>query len=817
MRLIEYLDRNRHRDAEKLFFSFEDTDYTFEQAYQHIEARIKELRAEGYASKDSQWLVVDSPNTPSFVFTLLAALIMGVPAVLLNHRLTRMEKDERLSSLPAVDSLDGCVVLFTSGTTGRSKAVVLSEENLIGSALASNKQLNRIHEGLWQLVLPLYHVGGLQVVIRSLVNDSAFILYSHYDVGHLLTDAHRVNTTHISVVDKILRDMLTIDPRITAAYEVVLLGGGPLNEETIARCQAAHASIYASYGMTETSSQIASTLITDEFDGTLTLLEGYEAKILNPDEYGVGELAVRGPGVMQGYLEGDGSEFFEGYFLTGDRGVLRGNSIRVHERLNDLFISGGENIYPAQVERVLRTVLVVADAAVIGVPDATWGRVPVAFILAEAGRTIEIDTLYSACAQQLSCFAQPQEIFVLDKLPTTGIGKVDRAEVARMYASRIAPISIRLLTIIQPLVTPFETAKGIIYTRSSLLIEVKDAAGNVGYGEDVAFDDDWYTPETLDIDKRALQELLIPRVLSRSYLSPHEVAPDLNLVAASCEENCQMAIAALECALWDLYGHITGQSMQSLIGADAQRPAYAGVVLGIDTLEATLRSAHSYVEAGYKRFKVKIRPGDDIKRVRAIRQACPDVVLMLDANQSYDVGQINPLAALEPYNILCIEEPFDLSSCACAQERFALLSQLQTRLPLSICLDESMCSAADAYRALDYANLRMFALKIGRMGGIQPTLDFIHEAQQRDARVWMGGMYETSVSKRLHAMFCQIEGIDIPGDITATTHYFERDIALPPYTVENGAALLASQPGLGIILDAEVVAAVQVDTQVFKA
>ncbi len=851
MDFIEYLEEDCRRNPDKPFFGFEGVAHTFAEVYGQVQARARALRAEGYGPGASKRLIIDSSNTPEFVVMVLAAAAIGVPVVLLNNRLTRYEKDERLSSLPVRLPTGICAIMFTSGTTGRSKAVALSQRNLVGAALASNRQLNRPGEGLWQLVLPLYHVGGLQVMVRSLVNDSSFILYPHCDVPQVLADARAQVATHISVVDKTLRDMLDIDPSTTASYEAILLGGGPLNAQTVARGQAAHASVYASYGMTETASQIASTLITDGFDGGLTLLDGYEARVLQPDGEGIGELAVRGPGVMEGYVTDDGSSDLvlsfpedpdidrgggaadggvdcasKGFLLTGDRAVLRGNRIYVRERLSDLFVSGGENVYPAEVERRLCDAPGVAEALVVGVPDDTWGRVPIAFVTARPGCAVDSDSLRDACADMFSSFARPREVFVLDHLPRTTIGKVSRADALQMYRQRIEPVRITLHTIVQPLATPFATANGTMDMRTSLLVEVHDADGNVGYGEDVAFETDWYTPETLDADRQVIEEILVPRVLGRCYLSPGEVAADLATTVRTTlvsdgsrvdDETCAfpMAVAAIENALWDMYGRATGRSMQELIGADVRKPASAGVVLGIDTIEATIATARMYVEAGYGRLKLKIRPDDDVDRVRAIRMTFPDILLMLDANQSYTPDEMEALIALAPYDILCIEEPFDLSRVEGADARFALLSHLQEQLPIPLCLDESMRSAADAHRALSYPDLRFFALKIGRMGGIQPALDFLYAATARGARVWMGGMYETSISKRLHAMFGQIDGMDIPGDITATTRYFADDIAIPPYKVDGGMAILAPAPGLGVTLDAKVMASVTVDRHTF--
>ena len=260
------------------------------------------------------------------------------------------------------------VVMFTSGTTGRSKAVPLTWENLCGSAAVSNASLNRHGEGLWQIALPLYHVGGLQMVVRSLLNANPFILYQRFDAERVLADAARRGATHISVVDKMLRDMLASSHASgVGRYECILLGGGPLNAQTLGRALAMRARVYASYGMTETASQIANSLVTPGFTGGMSLLEGYEARIVDAGPDGFGRLAVRGPGLFGGYLNARAAYTADGFFLTGDTAAIAPDGmLYVKERTDDMFISGGENVYPAEIREKLLRVPGVADAYIFG-------------------------------------------------------------------------------------------------------------------------------------------------------------------------------------------------------------------------------------------------------------------------------------------------------------------------------------------------------------------------------------------------------------------------------------------------------------------
>lgn len=273
------------------------------------------------------------------------------------------------------------VVMFTSGTTGRAKAVSLTWGNICFASEASNRTLNRRGEGMWQAVLPLYHIGGFQVVVRSVLNGSPFVLYRRFDAVRLLFDAAKKGATHVSVVDKMLQDMVAADkPETLARYSCILLGGGALNPQTLDRACRAGARVYASYGMTETSSQIAHAQVTASFTGGLRLLPGYEAHIVDPGDDGFGRLAVKGPGLFGGYLNARAAYTVDGFFLTGDTAALYGGKLFVKERTEDMFVSGGENVYPAEIKEKLLRVAGVSDAHVFGAPDARWGRRPVAFV-----------------------------------------------------------------------------------------------------------------------------------------------------------------------------------------------------------------------------------------------------------------------------------------------------------------------------------------------------------------------------------------------------------------------------------------------------
>lgn len=742
------------------------------------------------------------------------------------------------------------VVMFTSGTTGRSKAVPLTWENLCGSAAVSNASLNRHGEGLWQIALPLYHVGGLQMVVRSLLNANPFILYQRFDAERVLADAARRGATHISVVDKMLQDMLVSSHASgVGRYECILLGGGPLNAQTLGRALAMRARVYASYGMTETASQIANALVTPGFTGGMSLLEGYEARIVDAGPDGFGRLAVRGPGLFGGYLNARAAYTADGFFLTGDTAAIAPDGkLYVKERTDDMFISGGENVYPAEIREKLLRVPGVADAYIFGAPDDTWGRRPVGFIergnaaapaaggpagiaagvAGQRARTLSDRRFAQEVAQvvapQLSRMYQPKHLFALPRFPRTGIGKVDRDALRRLYEQRIEIKRVNLYRIRLPFRKPFATAKGTLSFRESLLVEVVDHAGRTGLGECVSFPTDWYLPEVLDQDIRILREQLIPLVLSTVLLHPSEA--DGLFAACPGTNELPMGRGALEPALWDLYGKVVEQPLWQLIGGQAPEgtdavAVPAGAAIPVGPVAETVAAAQRCVDAGYTRVKLKVTPGTAYFSAQAVRKAFPDLVISLDANQSFTEHDIEELRNLDELDIAWIEEPLDPRRPVASgpHDLFARLAQLQRRIKTPVCLDESIVSARDLARVLKHPELKCFALKIGKFGGIEPALQFVHMAQARGMRVWMGGMYDTGVSRRMHAAFETLSGVSDAGDIGATSRYFDTDVTNPPYTVERGQVTLTRRGhefGLGCELDRAALSHVLIDQESFE-
>ncbi len=469
------------------------------------------------------------------------------------------------------------VIMFTSGTTGKPKAVPFTWRQLVAAATAANRSTAPSDGGLWQAVLPFYHIGGFQVIVRSVVNGTPLRAYVRFDAERVLHDAKIYRATHISVVDRMLQGMLSIDerdgeqPGRLGVYRCILLGGGVLNPQTVRRTLRAGVHVYASYGMTETSSQIANAPITRGFTGGLKLLDGYEARIVDPAEDGYGRLAVRGPGVFDGYLNAKAAFTVDGYFLTGDTAALRNGLLYVKERTDDMFVSGGENIYPAEIAYAIRQAPGVEDAYVFGVSDRRWGRRPVAIVERSRDRgSLSAHDVRRSMEGRLSKITMPDNILMVDELPRRSIGKIDREAAEELYANRLEVEKIVLHYIRLPFRTPFKTAKKTLTHRNLVVVEAIDHAGRVGLGECVAFEDDWYLPETLGDDVRLIRTVLAPALLGQAFLHPREVSAALVATIPGIGM-LPMAQSALEMAFWDLYGRIWNRPLWSLVNEEHER------------------------------------------------------------------------------------------------------------------------------------------------------------------------------------------------------------------------------------------------------
>jgi o-succinylbenzoate synthase len=351
---------------------------------------------------------------------------------------------------------------------------------------------------------------------------------------------------------------------------------------------------------------------------------------------------------------------------------------------------------------------------------------------------------------------------------------------------RIAQI--RLKVISMPLKAPFHTHLGSVTEREGIIIEVIDTNGISGFGEGVAFSTPWYTEETVKTSLHIVSDILIPLLMKNPILHPKDAA----LLFKSVRRN-NMAKAGLEMALWDLYAKRNSKPLSAIIGGTRGQVA-SGVVVAVDSLSSALKDIENYIDDGYQRVKVKINPQQDYSFLAGIRSQFPDLQIMADANSAYTLKDLDRLKALDDFNLLMIEQP--LASDDIIQHSF-----LQKQLETPICLDESIVSFDDAKNAVELGSCKIINIKVGRVGGLYEAIRIHDYCLDRGIEVWCGGMIEFGISRAHNIALASLPGFTIPGDISASSRFWEEDIITPEVNIENGFVLVPDTPGIGFAIN----------------
>jgi o-succinylbenzoate synthase len=352
--------------------------------------------------------------------------------------------------------------------------------------------------------------------------------------------------------------------------------------------------------------------------------------------------------------------------------------------------------------------------------------------------------------------------------------------------------SIHLRHLRMKLQSHFETSFGRIYHRDAILISLY-SDGLVGYGECVADHDPGYAYETTQTAWHILKDFLIPTLLDLNIQQPQEVPAALRFVRGH-----PMAKAGLEMAVWDLYGKMTRQSLRSLLGGTS-RQVPVGVSVGLqDTTAELVRVVSGYLDQGYKRIKIKIKPGRDVSEAQAVRQAFPALQLQVDANSAYNLDQaLQALRPLDDLNLLLIEQPL-------AEDDLWDHHRLQEAFETPICLDESILSARHARQAIEMNACKIINIKAGRVGGLSEAIAIHNLCYQQDVPVWCGGMLETGVGRAANLALASLPGFRLPGDISASDRYYAQDITKERFTLNPDSTINVPEGhGLGVSIDEE--------------
>jgi O-succinylbenzoate synthase len=340
-----------------------------------------------------------------------------------------------------------------------------------------------------------------------------------------------------------------------------------------------------------------------------------------------------------------------------------------------------------------------------------------------------------------------------------------------------------------PLVAPFETSFGRVTERECILIVVH-SEGLLGYGECVADRDPGYAYETSGTAWHILTDFLAPMLLGKDLAGPAGYRTNVAGVRGH-----PMAKAGLEMALWDLLGKREGCSLRELLGGVRDK-VDVGVSVGLQASPAALvQTVGRYLEQGYRRIKIKIKPGRDVEDACSVRAAFPDIRLQVDANSAYTLESADVLLPLDDLNLLLIEQP--LSEDDIWDHR-----QLQARLKTSVCLDESILTARHARQAIEMGACRVINIKAGRVGGLTEAVAVHDVCQSRGVPVWCGGMLETGVGRAANLALASLPNFILPGDISASDRYYRQDITAERFTLNRDSTIdVPSGPGLGIRID----------------
>ena len=354
-----------------------------------------------------------------------------------------------------------------------------------------------------------------------------------------------------------------------------------------------------------------------------------------------------------------------------------------------------------------------------------------------------------------------------------------------MKLERIVLYQIRM-----PLVHFFETSFGRTTDREIILVEVQ-SEGISGWGEVTAGEDPFYNEEWTASAWLILQDYVAPRVLGRNLDSAQAVAALTSPIRGHL-----MARGGLEAAMWDLEARLEGVPLWRKIGGGARHEISCGVSIGIqESVPELLSTIGREIDAGYQRIKIKIKPGWDVDVVRQVRERFPAIKLMADANSAYSLADAARLRRLDEFGLMMIEQPL-------GHDDIIDHAQLQSQLQTPLCLDECIRSARHVEQAARLHACGIINIKLGRVGGFAEARRVHDRAQAAGIPVWCGGMLESGVGRAHNIALSTLANFVLPGDVSASRRYWQRDIIHPPVEVTpRGTIELRDAPGFGYDLD----------------
>jgi O-succinylbenzoate synthase len=343
--------------------------------------------------------------------------------------------------------------------------------------------------------------------------------------------------------------------------------------------------------------------------------------------------------------------------------------------------------------------------------------------------------------------------------------------------------------VVMPLKAPFETSFGVESERAFWLVTV-EGGGLTGYAESVAGDEPYYNEETNETIRHMIRDHLGPRLLGHPLEHPDEVLPLFAQVRGN-----RMAKAALEMAVWDLFGRAQGKPISALLGG-TRTSVPVGVSIGIQaSVEDLVARATEFWQSGYRRLKIKIRPGLDLEPLAAVRRTLPDAPMMADANSAYSLAHLSVFREMDSLHLMMIEQPL-------AEDDLVDHAELQAAIQTPVCLDESIRTDEDAEKAFRIGACRIINIKLGRVGGFSEARRIHDRARAAGYPVWCGGMLESGIGRAANLHITTLPGFSLPGDTSGSDRYWEEDLVDPPFVLgADGTMAVPQGPGLGVVPD----------------
>jgi O-succinylbenzoate synthase len=348
----------------------------------------------------------------------------------------------------------------------------------------------------------------------------------------------------------------------------------------------------------------------------------------------------------------------------------------------------------------------------------------------------------------------------------------------------------------------FEISSGGTQDRRVLLLTL-EGDGLEAWSECVASGDPSYSYETTDTAWHVLTDFLLPGVVGRDFEGPEQVLDPVSWVRGH-----GMAKAAVEMAAWDMAARAEGVALSGLLGG-VRDAVPVGVSVGIKPDDEALHAqVASFIEDGYARVKIKIKPGRDVEMLQGLRTAFPETAFMADANSAYTLDDVDRLRELDALDLMMIEQPL-------RYDDFLQHARLQEQIETPVCLDESIKTVGDTELALALGSCRIINIKPGRVGGLGTSRRIHDLMQEAGLPVWCGGMLESGVGRAHNVALASLPNFTLPGDISASRRYWEQDIVSPEFEVSDGTMAVPTGPGIGVEIDVDRIDAIKVREAVF--